>query len=181
MKIQKSKTPPKKILFTALAVILVCGGLLAYYFLVVRADNQSKSPGYPAESDKRQAEELAKNPDNKSTPVNTDSQEPLTPDNANTKITIPMVASVSTSQGSLYIRGGLNNAVVSTGDCFAMLEGPGGQSIRKDSVLLQNASTTDCKTIIVNTSELSPGRWSIKLQYSSDDAEGASDEVEVNI
>ena len=75
----------------------------------------------------------------------------------------------------------INNSVEYNGTCYAQLIGPNSESVRKDTALLQNAATTDCKTIQINTSELVNGTWKITLNYSSTDTEGASSEISIKI
>lgn len=180
MKIQKRKTPSKKlVIISILSLVIIAGGVAAYFLSTRQQDKTSKSAG-PAASDTKQAEELAKNPDNKETQVNTDVV-PTPETNEGQKSTVSMVASANVSGDKLYIRGGLNGVVVDDGQCYATIKSSTGASLRKDTTLLQNASTTDCKTIIVNVSELNPGSWTVTLTYSSDTMEGTSNEASFEI
>lgn len=111
--------------------------------------------------------------DSKTTPQNTDT--PTAPkSDASGKYTVTMSLSVSDSGQSVFLRGGIDNAVVSEGECYAMLTSPSGQTSRKNTTLLQNPSTTDCKTIEIKKSELTQGTWSVTLHYVSSTSEGVS-------
>jgi hypothetical protein len=182
MKIQKNKNHPKKLLIAALiGVVILVGGYFGYTSLVPKDNTPSNEAGQPAESDKLQAKQLADNPEIKSTRVNTDQQPAPKVDSTTSKTIFPMVASANLTQDSLFIRGGLNGAVVTEGECFALLSGPNGQSLKKSTELLQNAATTDCKTITVNRNELNTGEWTITLNYHSGTAEGSSDGIKIDI
>ena len=89
-------------------------------------------------------------------------------------------ATATISDGSVFIRGGIN-AIVNDGSCYAQLTSAEGESIRENTILLQNPSTTDCKTIAIQTSSLSSGSWSVKLYYSSNTTEGVSNEASFEI
>ena len=89
---------------------------------------------------------------------------------------VQMVASVDRSNGTVFIRGGVNYPVTG-GSCFAELSGPSGQSIRKDSVVLSNPNSTDCKTISIPEGDLASGKWTFTLNYTSDEYKGVSSEV----
>lgn len=182
MKIQKSKFASKKliILVSSLALLLLAGGVSAAHFLNNAERDSSNAIGEPGESDIRQAEELADNPDTKSTQVNTDTPPSVSTEAGEDKATVGMVVSANVSDDKVYIRGGLNSAVVE-GKCYAELSGPNGRSITKETTLLQNASTTDCKTVIIDSGELAPGRWTAVLMYSSNDIEGSSSEASFEI
>ena len=117
----------------------------------------------------------------KDTSPNTDQPTSPTPDASLEKQRVEMVASVDSSDNIIYIRGGANYPVPSEGTCYVNLTGPSGQIIRKNTTLLQNPNSTDCKTISIPTSELSAGNWSAKLHYSSNTYEGDSSEVTFSI
>lgn len=182
MKIQKNKFASKNIIILVplLGLLLIAGGVFAAYLLNNTQDDSSDVVGKPGESDKRQAKELASNPDNKATQVNTDTPPSVSTEAGEDKATIGMVVSANVSDGKVYIRGGLNSAIVD-GRCYAKVSGPNGKLITKETTLLQNASTTDCKTVIIDSSELTPGKWVAVLSYSSNDIEGSSSEASFEI
>ena len=174
MKIKKQKTmTKKKIIVASLLFAALLVAALAYFFYSQRTQNNDTSH-QPAASDKLQAKDLAKKPENKQSSPNTDTPQPPTTSEQKDKAAVQMTASADISGDMVYIRGGINNAVVSDGSCYAQLNGSNGESIRKDTTLLQNPSTTDCKTISLNSSDLGKGVWSVKLYYSSNTMEGTS-------
>ena len=186
MKIKNKKNNKKRVIISSIAVvILVAASASAYYFINKNSKDDSQknsaTTAQKSESDEQQAKELEENPEYKETKTNTDTPAPITTDESTGKKTVQMVASANISSGILYIRGGINNSVEYSGTCYAQLTGPNGESVRKDTTLLQSAATTDCKTIQVNTSELTKGSWKLVLKYSSDDTEGASSEVSFEI
>lgn len=177
MKIQKKKNT-KEILILALLVsvgllILVSGSVYAYIRL-----NQPDTTSTPtkSESDEQQSDAIDNTPPVKETTPNTDTPEPAKTDAETGKKVAEMVASANISGGTVYIRGGINNLVVYDGTCSAQLIGPNGELLTKNTTLLQNAATTDCKTISINTSDLAKGKWKFTLDYNSASAEGKSNE-----
>lgn len=131
-------------------------------------------------TDKQQSENLKTNPENKEKAPNTDHPTDPVVTNGSDKKQVQMIASVDRSGGSIYIRGGVNYPV-SGGSCYAQLSGPSGQSVRKNSTVLSNPASTDCKTIEIPSSELAPGKWTFKLNYTSNEYEGVSDEIPFSI
>lgn len=182
MKISKNTTNKrKKIFIIVLLLTLLASVVLVYIFLIRPKTESATTRTDTRSSDEQQAENLTKDPENKQASPNTDTPAPIeTNDQADTG-TVQMTATADVSGASVYIRGGINNAVVSEGVCYAQLTGPNGKTLRKDTVLLQNPSTTDCKTISIDVNELSPGAWVVKLHYTSANLKGMSNETSFEI
>lgn len=177
MKIGKQKiTNKKKVIIAATVLVLLIASVVGVYFFLnnQQAKNNSDTT-QTSKSAEQQAKDLTENHEDKQTPANTDLPPPVKTDPQTNKGAAQMVVSANVSNGTVYIRGGINNAVVSDGSCYALLTGPNGELVRKDTTLLQNPSTTDCKTIAISANELSRGGWSVKLYYSSNSMEGVSD------
>lgn len=177
MQIHKQKNKRKYIIIATLLVLLLAGAATAN-FLYTR---DSDKPNSKAQSDIDQASNLAKEPENKSLSPNSD--QPLAPTgtDTSTKKSIQMVASANVTNETLYIRGGLNYPEPEQGTCYAELSGPTGRTIRKDTEILQNPASADCKTVSIPVSELTPGTWKSTLKYTSANYEGTSNEVETTI
>ena len=184
MKIKRNNSTTNKkkiaILASTAVILFIIGGSVSAYMYNQNSSKDSNTTPTQSESDVKQAEDLQNNADNKDNSPNTDPPAPTTTNEATGKTVVSMTASADVSNGTLYIRGGVNN-LVADGSCYVLLTGPNAESIRKDTSLLQNASTTDCKTIAINTAELSKGRWTYSLIYQSTNAEGKTDEAQINI
>jgi len=172
----------KPALIVAIAVLL---GLISFsaYALVVKPNNDKAANTTQSEettSDEQQSEELQTNPDGKDQAPNTDIPATPTTNGESNKKQVQMVTSVDQSNGTVYIRGGVNYPVEG-GTCYAQLTGPSGQSVKKDSAVLSNPASTDCKTIIISAGDLAPGKWTFTLNYTSDEYEGASVETSFTI
>lgn len=183
MKIKKHTKNTKKVPII-ISVIVVVGILafLAYLFIFKpHTDGGANSTTTTKSSDQQQSENLTENPDTKTTNTNTDTPaEPTTKPGSNKK-QVEMVTSTDQSAGFVYIRGGINYPV-SGGSCYALLTGPSGQSIRKESTVLPNPASSDCKTISISIgSDLASGRWTYTLHYTSDEYEGVSSETSFDI
>lgn len=177
MKIKQQGTNRKKVWLIALLATVVVVGLLAAYFVFAKGHPTSlekliKGDSSSDESNSTKKQDEPKDSD-KTVPPNTDHAAPPTTDESTGKQVIPVVASATVDGSIVYIRGGLN-LLRTDGTCYAELTGPNGQKIRKDTTLLPNAGTTDCKTISIPVSELTTGKWTFTLNYSADDAEGQS-------
>ena len=179
MQIRKNTKKINKPALIIASVLLIGIGASLVYALVLKPQNNKSadtSKSNTAPSDQQQTENLANNPDSKDETPNTDTPaKPSTTPNSDKK-QVQMVASVDQSNDTVFIRGGVNYPVTG-GSCYAQLVGPSGQSIRKDSVVLSNPASTDCKTIPVPASELESGKWTFTLNYTSDEYEGVSNET----
>lgn len=171
----KRQSHTKTIVTTASLILVILLAVLVFKFYVNKNPTKTvKAPGETSSSDKPQSntgkdvynkDKVAPNADRPPVPKDT---------NESQQKNVIVTASVDKSEGTIYLRGGINYPV-KDGECYAILTGPSGQTIRKDTTLLQNPMTTDCKTIAVPLSELSPGGWSFILRYNSETYKGASD------
>lgn len=184
MKIQSRKKNKIVPIALILLAVLLIGSALLYY---LSSTSSQKKPAETAsesesarQSDNNQSQDLRDNPDIKQQAPNTDSPSIPTTDESSNKQRVQLTASTNISNGVVYLRGGVNYPVQG-GSCYASLTGPSGQSLRKDTTVLQNPASTDCKTISIPSSELAPGKWSFTLHYTSDNYEGTSDAVTLSI
>lgn len=194
MQITQKKSSKKRtlIIIFVLIILLICGGLYIYFFTnntplsrnQANQDSKSKSidtHAQPSDSDVTQADDLSKDPNRKKNPPNTDLPPQPNTDEPNSRASVQMIASVDQSGSTTFIRGGVNSSVSVSGTCYAQLSGPQEKSLRKDTTLMQNPHTTDCKTIVIDNTELEKGKWTFKLYYSGVDTEGVSNEVSFEI
>lgn len=189
MKINKSSNN-KKIIILVIVCFLFIVGTLAFVYLssrdTHREDNQSSNKSSSSKNSQSKSSDPSKDTTDqvsssesdteaKKVPQNTDQPEPAPVDKETGKKQLQVVTSHNINADNLYIRGGINT-IAYDGACYASLTGPAGQVIKKETTLLQNASTTDCKTIAIPLSELSEGDWKYSLNYISTNAEGSSGE-----
>lgn len=182
MKIQKNKKTKKSLLILILSIsFLILAGVGVYAYVQHHSSTPDDTPQAIHESDKEQSKNLQDNPEDKQETQNTDKPAAPAPvEEGSTKQRVAMESSFDKSSDTLFIRGGINYPV-SGGRCFATLTGPTGKVITKDTTLLQNPASTDCKTISIPLSELTTGKWSYTLQYQSNTYEGASDSATFSI
>lgn len=181
MRIQKQTISKRKLVILLSSLILLAAISIYFYFSMTSPGSEAdRTQTDTTQPDPNQPKDVQNNPENKEEAPNTD--HPIVPDDTagSSKKQVQMVASVDQSNGTLYIRGGINYPV-SEGSCYVQLSGPSGQSIRKDSTILQNPGSTDCKTISIPVSELAPGKWVFVLHYASDNYEGSSGEIPFTI
>lgn len=179
MKIKTSKNNKKIIIISAILVVIVAIAI-GIFIWKNNQDNTSTNSetsiiAERSESDEDQLNNLEENPENKNQAPNTDQPAPIVTDEETGKKRVYMVSSHDISDGTIYIRGGMNSPI-SGGECSVILTGPNNQTIEKPTEILFGAATADCKTVEVSQSELSAGTWSYKLKYISDSIEGETDE-----
>lgn len=188
MKTKQTRNRKNVIIITAAIITLVISGS-AMAYQVSQNNDSSSEPSSPSSKTSKKAsstKDLTGDTDsptaesNKSN-TNSDPQATTSTDSSTGKTIVSVVSSVNVSDGVVYIRGGINNVVDTDGACYALLKGPSGNSIRKDTTLLPNSSTSDCKTIQIKTGELTSGTWTYTLNYSSNTEEGVSSEGTFNI
>ena len=189
MKIKQKtvKNSKKRIVLLSVAILAVIAGILVFVVLPqlavkMNGSNNKLEVTKKSESlNKEKSDTTPQKPTDKKQTSNTDQPTPPVQNEKTKKMQVQMVASHNISPDILYIRGGINNSVEYDGTCSVVLNGPNGQVIEKNTTLLQNSATTDCKTISISTSELSPGLWRYQLIYSSATTEGSSDEKSFSI
>lgn len=184
MKINRQNNKKITISIIAVTLLLICAGAYTVYALNSQQDEDKKDAPQSIEEQinnvkpdpepETKTEETINN-------TNTDQPNPVTTDPGTNLRSLQLSVTADISNNTLYVRGGINNSVEFNGTCYATLTGPGGQSIRKNTTLLQNASTTDCMTIQVPVSELSKGKWNITLNYTSSDSTGTSNAYSIEI
>lgn len=181
MKIKKRSKINKPLVATIFVVAVSLVAFAIYLIYKPQSGTASKATNTnEISTDKQQSESLHSNPENKEKAPNTDHPSDPVSSTESGKRQVQMVASVDRSGDTVFIRGGINYPV-SEGSCYALLSGPSGQSIRRDSTLLPNPASTDCKTISIPVNELVSGKWTLKLHYTSIDYEGTSSEVPFSI
>lgn len=179
----KSKSKNKKVIILAVATALAIGSSVVIFALSRDTAKQTtdESSKKSTSSNKQESKESTKdNPEDKNQSSYNDKPTVPSAEDNSSKKRVDLVASVDKSDGMVFIRGGFNYPITE-GGCYAQLSGPAGQSIRKDTTLLQNPGSTDCKTISIPVSELSAGEWKFTLQYTSNDYEGVSNEISFTI
>lgn len=185
MKVKHTNNKKNLIIASAsILTLLLLSGVAYGLFIQPYQNHTNDTTGQTQPSQSTRSED--KSPESTPAPSkpsesNTDIPAPVTTDDSTGKQLVQMVVSVNIANEVVYIRGGINNAVVTSGSCFAQLSGPSGESIKQDTVLLQNASTTDCKTISISSSSLSKGVWTVILKYTSNQMEGQSSEASFTI
>lgn len=182
----KSKSKSKRIILIVTVTCLFAVGIIFVVSQSINTDNIIKTDHSNTNmSSKTTTQDSAENTSNqleaKKTPTNTD--QPVTPTDqpGSTKQQVPLVVSVDVDSNTVDIRGGVNYPVPLNGRCYANLSHESGKNIQRDTSLLQNPGSTDCKTITLPLNELTAGSWVATLHYASDNFEGVSNEVAFTI
>lgn len=173
----KQKTHRKKVWIVAVILIVIIIGLLFTYLALAKDGalpilNQSSTQDDTNDKGNDPLPNTTNGLDKTSAP-NSDRPAQTETDQASGKRIVPVVASAEVDGNTIYVRGGMNTPE-SEGTCLVELTGPANEKVQKETTLLPNASSSDCKTVIIPTKELSPGEWKLVLNFSSSSAKGAS-------
>jgi hypothetical protein len=83
--------------------------------------------------------------------------------------------------GDAVLAGGYVSPVIEDGGTCTLELTQGGETASASSTASADATTTACAELSVSGDELSPGKWSGVLRYSSDTTSGASDALAVEV
>lgn len=187
MKITRKKNKKLITILSILAIIILCiGGYFAYkyfYSLTPEEPKPTSALDEPKRSatDKKQAAALKSDPGQKTTTSHSDKPDaPVKSDTSDSRKIVQVTAATNKDSTTVFIRGGVNYPV-RDGQCTATLTGPGGNTITRLTEILPGPASADCKTIQIPLSELSAGKWSFTLNYSSAEFTGKSESVAFNV
>lgn len=165
------------VIITLVAVVLVgaSGGIYLFKNRAPSNDTPARKPtiNYAPASDTDRKE----NDDTKDRIVNEQKQNPSTDPAPTQKKAVTPTITGTTGSIKAYVNGIFEEG----GTCTATFT-KDGTTLTKSSAGFQNVSYTQCAPISIGDGFLSPGTWSMTLNYSSATAEGttASQQIEVN-
>ena len=110
----------------------------------------------------------------KTIPTNTDIPEKPV-ENPDHIYTVSMISSIDIENGSVFIRGGINNLSSDSGECIAEMTHQDGTVVSKTTNLLPGPQSSSCKTIEIPIKELKTGQWKMKLKYKNQNTTGETD------
>jgi len=85
-------------------------------------------------------------------------------------------------EGNVEVRAFVSGVVEGTGTCTATLTLSGAQTVTKSSEAFIDASTSQCKPILIPLSAFSKdGEWTLVVNYKSPTSTGESEKIPVNI
>lgn len=127
----------------------------------------------PTESDIKESQNAKKKADEKDTDSSSS-----TPSG---KKSVPVAVSYADIYNdNLEVRAFISGIIEGTGTCTVTAT-KGSISVTESTSAFIDASTTQCNPIYITKSRLSPGTWSVVTAFSSPDAEGTSEAVEVTV
>jgi hypothetical protein len=184
MRIQHQTNRRKKVALSALILALVVAGAFGVYTYLHRDDTKRDSSGTSLErtpQDLKLEEELKNDAAKKE--QNTQTDQSTTPTvNQDTNLQQVNVVLTNTGQdnNTISASGFVSNAVEEGGVCKYIFSN-GQKTIQKTSTTLVNASSTTCKTIRFDKSELTTGPWKVQIEYISSVSTGKSNILEVDV
>jgi hypothetical protein len=189
MKINK-KRKINLVILIAIALVVMCAGYAgAAYFLHLPPFVQQRTSYQPGEqvtnlkqsdTEKAAQKSLQENPEQKLQNSQTDAPSAPTQTTASGKQSVNVsLTSVGISNGVINASGMVTNIVEDGGVCTYVFTN-GVQSVSKTSVTSTNPTSTTCTRITFSADELPlAGTWTVKINYSSPQAEGVSNEKEI--
>lgn len=183
----KIKSKNKKKLIISLLLLLVAVILVSMVALLMSKSSDSgvafdvDSDGRGVNYSKTQAEkssesDLSEDSDRKLERVNTDTpQAPTANEEVSQRVVEVMMTSVGQSPDYTTIdaSGFIVNAVEDDGLCTYVFSN-GDRTITKESGVLQNPTSTACKSIKFPSTDLGTGEWDVSIKYSSNQSTGES-------
>jgi len=188
MRIQKQKNrfSKKTIIFTIATLITAVGSITLFtlankYQQKSEAnDNQSVNYEPPTEREITDSQKAKKNPP-KEEFANEQGSTSSNPPQSNTdKKSVGVgIAFADIINNQLEIRA-FTNSTIEGGECTATASKDNKKVIKKVRAFI-DASSTQCEAIFIPKSELSNGTWSIEVEFSSSNAHGKSETIEVSV
>lgn len=129
----------------------------------------------PSETDIKESQNAKKKADSEAnSPSNTN------PSSSSKKKVAVAVSYADIYNNNLEVRAFISSVIEGTGTCTVTAT-MGSQKVTESATAFIDASTTQCNPIYIAESRLSSGIWSVVTTFSSPDAEGSSDAIEVNV
>jgi hypothetical protein len=177
MKITQSNNTKRNTL-VSLAVILflgVLGTAAAYYYKIgpftsnvddsINLDKPSEDELKSGSGAKQQAVDSDKN---KSQPGSDPVPNPQPIENSNKKSVHTEITAANQDESLLHIRT-LIQTVASSGTCTLAMTGPEGKTYTATAAIQSLPSSSTCKGFDIPLDNLSPGTWTIKIDFSNDE------------
>lgn len=183
MKISHTSRRKKSIITAIMVVLIAC--LVGAAFLYINERNKPKNVDLnPASNEQVESGQEAKDKtvesdDQKTSPGSDPSPSPQqNPGESKATVGVEITAASQTSD-ALQIRA-IIQALDNAGSCTLVLADPDGKTITKTAGAQAASSYSTCKGFDINNSELSPGSWTVTLNYEGTSYKGSATQ-KVNI
>lgn len=174
MRIQQKKSPKKALLIAGIAVLILGGGVYAYYATrpsddkrLTETNNNNDNPKTNGETDKTDDKTIPTTPgeDGKETPKQYEG------DNPNTDKSLTGIINYkSVADGNLTLRVTIDQSLTA-GTCSLKLTSA-GKTVTRSASIITNPSSSTCEGFSVPVSELSSGQWAIEITVTSGNRTG---------
>ena len=168
MRIQQKKSPKKALLIAGIAVLILGGGVYAYYATRPSDDKRSTET---ANNDTPKTNDETDKTNDKTTPTTLGEDGKDTPkqyegDSPNTSNSLTGVINYkSVVDGNLTLRVTIDQSLTS-GTCSLKLTSA-GKTVTRSASIITNPSSSTCEGFSVPVSELSSGQWTIEITVTS--------------
>lgn len=173
-----------------LVCLAIAMGVGAVYYAVWWRPSQNKQPDTTinkinyerSDAEKKQEITIKEDPNKKTKNEQRDTSNQPTASKETSKLAANVVlTNAGVSNGKVSASGFVSNVVELGGTCMFTFTKT-GQTITKKSDTLQGPSSTSCKTVSFDLSELGSGVWAVGLEYQSSRASGtASNPMEITV
>lgn len=181
MRVKQKKSPKKVIAIVSVIVLLLAGGVFAYFTLISPDKSKTDSPDDSKKNsqttDEKNGSDTNQTNDKDTTkPKDEDENENKTPvqyegDNPNSSNTLTGIINYkAVVDGNLTLRNTINQ-MLSSGTCTLTLTS-NGRTVTRTANIIQNPSSSSCEGFSIPVTELGSGTWNINLAVNSGDRTG---------
>ena len=187
MNIKNKKNRLVRVILPVVAALVITGLGGTWWYLDsstskddVKRDNKGTSLER-SNSENTETKNIETDPDAKGT---TGSDAPSAPEtNKETglnKANVILTSTGTNGDNTVDSSGFVSNVVEDNGKCTFIFT-QGAKSVRKDTTTSTNPTSTTCKTVRFDKSELGTGEWSVVLEYTSPTSSGTSNSSKVTL
>lgn len=172
MRVTKA-SPNKRLIIALVAGVILLVGVAAYAYLKTSQNgtsNTSDTNYGPATSDEKKTGDTIKQdnvrPDNQPSPGSDPAPTPAPlPDSSKSKVGMEITAANQT--GETFVIRTMIQTVTTEGSCSLIMTGPNGKRYTQSVGVQAGPSSSTCQGFNIPMSALSPGAWSISVQFGN--------------
>jgi hypothetical protein len=182
MKINSNK---KQFLFIATALLVLATVFVVYAYITKTSfftpDPFERTINYgQSDSEKKRQQELKSNPQEKLENGQTDRpQEPSISSETSKYEANVVITYAGLMNEDVSVSGFVSNISEDEGQCIFVFQ-KDTLVVKKTVSVLSNSTSTTCKSLKFNKTELGSGKWIVRLEYSSDKSYGTAKEQLLN-
>lgn len=175
VKIKSTSKAPKVILITGFALVVVTGGILGYLYVTQTGPFAPAAQGInyaPATSEEIKAGEDIKEQNSKTDTTGSDTSPAASQENTS-KSTVGIEITAANQNGNTINVRTLIQTLSSSGSCTLSMTGPAGKTYNASAKTQSGPSSSTCMGFDIPTTSLSPGAWTMTINYEDSSSQGS--------